>query len=109
MKASELGFKSTIYVLNKTNGFIDEFLPTFLVNDGKLVEIKNEDYHITVKPDFNFHEKEGLTFYFDEKNWLNALLPIQEKKVEKIKAELLQASNRLEKIKQEINKIENGI
>ena len=109
MKASELGFKSTIYVLNKVNGMVDEFLPTSLSNDGEFVEIKNEDYKIKAKSDYHFHEEKGTTYYFDEKSWLKALLPIQEKEVEKIKADLLKATNRLEKIKQNINKIENGI
>lgn len=109
MKASELGFKSIIYVLNKSNGNIDEFMPTSLSNDGRFVAIKNSNYDITVGSDFHFHENNGLTFYFDEKSWLRALLPIQEKEVKKIESELLSSKHRLEKIKQNLNKIENGI
>lgn len=111
MKASELGLASIIYCLNNSGG-ADEFTPQALSMIGDHIEIKTENYgNLRVKKDFHFHEvkEKNLTFYFDEKSWLKALLTIQEKVVRNIEAELLQANNRLEKIKQNLNKIENGI
>ena len=112
MKASELGLASTIYVINKVTGAIDEFKPDSLSVVGDTIEIKTKDYgNLKVQKDYNFHElkEKNLTFYFVEKDWLKALLPMQEMIVESIKVKLSKASDRLDKIKKEINKIENGI
>lgn len=112
MKASELGLASIIYVLNKVTGEIDEFKPNSLSVVGDTIEIKTNDYgNLKVQKDFNFHElkEKNLTFYFVEKDWLKALLPMQERIVSGIHHQLLKATERLEKIKKEINKIENGI
>jgi len=110
MKASALGLESKIYVLNKSTGGTDQFTPSFLSNDGKMVGIKNKDYDLKVGVDYNFHEGEGnLFFYFDEKSWLKARLPLQEKRVERLESEHSQALGLLNEIRKKINTIENGI